>query len=69
MEKPCKIPVTTFKNFSWVEENETGFVTKGKRLIFSSIFFCKEKLSIVVGSGEDALFASLAETTGPEVMH
>ena len=72
IEKPCKIPFTIFMNFSWDEENETGFVTKGKEIDLIINLFLQRKTLYCCGQWGDALFASfasLAETTEPEVIH
>ena len=69
MEKHYKIPFTIFMNFSWDEENETGFVTKGKKIYLIINLFLQGKALYCCGQWGDALFASLAETTEPEVMH
>ena len=69
MEIPCKIPFTIFMNFSLDEENKTGFVTKVKEIDLIINFFLQGKALYCCGQWGDALFASLAETTEPEVMH
>ena len=59
-------------NFSWDEENETGFVTKGKEIDLIINLFLQRKTLYCCGQWGDALFASfasLAETTEPEVIH